>query len=87
MRRDSGGCYATLLRELELEEPTLYQNFLRMNIETLHFLLNLVGPRLQRQDTVMRTAISAGQRFAITLRFLATGMLVTIFYYHLIHFT
>ncbi|XP_047519014.1 uncharacterized protein LOC125058919 isoform X1 [Pieris napi] len=37
------------------------------------FLLNKIGPKIKRNDTNMRTAISVTTRLAITLWFLATG--------------
>lgn len=49
------------------------ENFLRMSDEDFHFLLNLIAPMISKQDTVMRKAISAKERFLVTLRFLATG--------------
>ena len=37
----------------------------------------MVAPLITQQDTNMRQAISAGERLALTLRFLATGMYST----------
>lgn len=39
----------------------------------LNELLQLVTPYIEKQDTVMREAISARDRLSVTLRFLATG--------------
>jgi hypothetical protein len=36
-------------------------------------LLNMVGPQIIKQDTVMRRAIPVEERLEVTLRFLATG--------------
>ena len=36
-------------------------------------LLCLVGPKIQKQDTVFRESIQASERLMVTLRFLATG--------------
>ncbi|CAH2005460.1 unnamed protein product [Acanthoscelides obtectus] len=44
-----------------------------MDENTFNLLLNLVGYHLQKQNTVMRQAISAEERLIATLRFLATG--------------
>ncbi len=49
------------------------ENFLRMSDEDFQFLLNLIAPMISKQDTVMRKAISAKERFLVTLRFLASG--------------
>lgn len=71
--RPQEGFYAKLLVELRAEEPALYRDFLRMNEEQYEHLLALVTPYIQKQDTVMRESISAGERLVLTLRFLATG--------------
>ncbi|RVE47831.1 hypothetical protein evm_007586 [Chilo suppressalis] len=44
-----------------------------MNEETYVKLLTLVTPLIEKQETVMRNAISAHERLTATLRFLATG--------------
>lgn len=62
-----------MLRELADEDPPSYKNWLRMDPHTFKSLVCLLKPALQRQDTVMREAISVGERLAITLRYLATG--------------
>lgn len=72
-RRNELGCYVQLLRELENEVPTLYKNFLRMNIADFNNLLEMVSPLIKKEDSNMREAISPGERLALTLRFLATG--------------
>ena len=73
MLRRTLGCYSQLLRELADEDPPSYKNWLRMDQHNFNILLSLVEPTLTRQDTVMREAIPAGERLAITLRYLATG--------------
>ena len=67
------GFYNNLLKELEFEDQSLYKNFLRMDLHSFNLLLALVSPIIDKKDTFMREAIHAGQRLAITLRFLATG--------------
>ena len=71
--REKEGFGVKLLRELRTEEPTLYRNFLRMCASQFDYLLGLVGPHIQKQNTKMRTSISAEVRLVLTLRFLATG--------------
>jgi hypothetical protein len=44
-----------------------------MDSKDFQFLLELVGPKIKKQDTVMRTAISPEERLIATLRYLATG--------------
>ena len=64
--------HRNLLCELSLE-PTLYQNFLRMNEEVFEQLLSMVCPLIEKRDKRMRTAISPTERLSLTLRFLASG--------------
>ncbi|KAK7501588.1 hypothetical protein BaRGS_00007019, partial [Batillaria attramentaria] len=70
------GAYNQLIRELEeLEEEDLDadRRFVRMDVATFRRLEALVTPLIKRQDTVLREAIPAGDRLAVTLRFLASG--------------
>lgn len=61
--------------ELQIEAPGLYKNFLRMDHASFQELLELIKPDIEKEDTYWREAIHAGQRLAVTLRFLATGSL------------
>lgn len=65
--------HENLLADLRLSSPADYKDFLRMDSETFDKLLNLVRPYLQKQDTLMRDAISPGERLSTTLQFLASG--------------
>ncbi|KAJ8946304.1 hypothetical protein NQ318_004193 [Aromia moschata] len=58
-KRPTNG-HRNLLRELSLE-PTLYQNFLRMNEEVFE-QLSMVCPLFEKRNTRMRTAISPTER-------------------------
>lgn len=44
-----------------------------MDSQDFKFLLSLIGPKIVKQDTVMRMTIPAEERLIATLRFLATG--------------
>lgn len=72
-KRQTEGCYAKLLNELRNDHPNLYRNFVRMTADDFDYLLQLVTPYIQKQDTHMRKAIPPGERLALTLRYLATG--------------
>lgn len=72
-RRDELGAYKRLMVELRNEDQAFYKNFTRMASHDFDHLLELVAPRIKKQDTRLRKAISPGERLAITLRFLATG--------------
>ncbi|KAK3788641.1 hypothetical protein RRG08_031297 [Elysia crispata] len=64
--------HTNLLNELRAY-PSDFHNYLRMDEETYLELLSLVTPLIEREDTVMRAAISPHERLTATLRFLATG--------------
>ena len=68
------GAYHQLLQELRVNDAMNYRNFLRMDAATFDELLHLVTPLIRCQDTVMRQAIPPGERLALTLRYLATGI-------------
>ena len=71
--RNALGAYNTLLQELHIEDPQQLRSFLRMTAKDLEEILRLTGPIISK-DTNMRQAISAKERLAVTLRFLATGI-------------
>lgn len=63
-----------IMRDLLMEKRSgRIENFLRMSPEDFSTLLNLLSPVISKQDTRLRKAISAKERFIITLRFLSTG--------------
>lgn len=72
-RRPEEGFYAKLFVELKAEEPDFFFSFLRMDEQQFEQLLALVTPLIQKQDTIMRESIPAGERLMLTLRFLAAG--------------
>ena len=72
-RREQLGAYHALMAELEAEDPQGYKNLVRMTPEHFHELLRAVGLLIEKQTTRMRRSISAGERLAVTLRFLASG--------------
>ncbi|XP_042146016.1 protein ALP1-like [Ixodes scapularis] len=72
-RHREQGCYANLMRELALEDAEAFRSWIRMDTGTFEELLRKVRPLIEKQDTSFREAIPAGERLAITLRYLATG--------------
>ena len=73
LRRKQKSAYNTLLKELHTEDPpNEFRNYFRMDKTTFKMLLEKVRPLIERQDTKLREAISAAERLAVTLRFLAT---------------
>ncbi|KAJ8927089.1 hypothetical protein NQ314_020484 [Rhamnusium bicolor] len=71
--RNQYGVSETLLKELALEDKEGYKNHLRMSEEKFEQLLVKIGPKIQKQDTLMRKALPATLKLQITLRYLATG--------------
>ena len=74
-RREERGIYNTLVRELRTEEELEYKKFLRMDPPTFDELLKLIEPK---QITVMRDAIPASLKLAVTIRYLSTELLMRI---------
>ncbi|XP_042207910.1 gem-associated protein 8-like [Homarus americanus] len=72
-RRNEEGAHAKLLRELLDEDAVSYKHFLRMCPEDYDYLLEKVTPKIKRQDTHLRKAITPSERLMLTLRFLASG--------------
>ena len=65
--RHSLGADNSLLMELQIEDPSSYKKFLRMDHESFNELVALVEPFIRKQDTNMRESISTGERLALTL--------------------
>ena len=61
------------MSELRIEDPAQFSNFLRMRPADFEKLACKIGPLIRKQDTKFRKAISATERLAVTLRFLASG--------------
>jgi hypothetical protein len=62
-----------ILNDLKREPSGRFDNFCRMSATDFECLLNKIGPIVQKTDTNMREAIPVQERFAVTLRFLASG--------------
>ena len=59
--------------ELEAEDVESFRNFVTMDPAIFREVLQRVGPRIEKYDTLYRLSIDPGCSKAITLRFLATG--------------
>jgi hypothetical protein len=58
-----------------VQDPKSLHQFLRMSGDTFDDLLHIVGPYLEKQNTNFKEAIPPEERLAVTLRFLAQGIL------------
>ena len=62
------------MKELDYEEPKGLKNFIRMDRSSFCDLLDTVSPLISKEDTTVLQTISAGERLAVTLRYLTYGM-------------
>ncbi|KAH1021873.1 hypothetical protein HUJ04_011357 [Dendroctonus ponderosae] len=62
-----------LLCDLAIDDTGKFKNFCRVFSSDFELLLNIIGPKIQKQNTNFRLAIPIKERLAVTLRFLATG--------------
>jgi len=69
------GAYHSLVQELRQTDAPSYSNFLRMDASSFDLLLRQLSPVIKRQDTRLRLSIPPEERLALTLRWLATGIL------------
>lgn len=72
-RRPLRGSYSQIFSELELENPSDFENYTRMPITAFHDILKRIHPYIVKEDTRLRESISPGARLEATLRFLASG--------------
>lgn len=62
-----------LLKEISIEDPDSYRNFMRLSYQKFQELLRLVELKLTKSETWMRSPISPKVKLEVTLRYLATG--------------
>ncbi|XP_066971926.1 uncharacterized protein [Macrobrachium rosenbergii] len=72
-RRQEGSVYYKLLRELSSEVPDTMRKWIHLSKEAYLKLLQLVTPLIEKEDTNMRDAVTAGERLTLTLRYLVAG--------------
>lgn len=70
--REEQGAFAKLNGFMR-RDPELFFNFLRLYEDEFDYLVDLVTPHIQKENTNYRKSISAAERLAITIRYLATG--------------
>ncbi|CAF4934460.1 unnamed protein product [Pieris macdunnoughi] len=62
-----------LEKEQQVEDPDEFRMLLRMDVQHFDTLLENITPLIQRQDTVMREAITAKTKLQVALCYLVTG--------------
>lgn len=70
-----------LFDRLQLEDDMGFRNYLSLNSTDFEILLQMVGGKISKNQTVFRDTIPAPIRLAVKLRFLATGESFTSFMY------
>ena len=78
-----------LISEMRLVDHESLYRYFHMTPQRFDCLLCIVGPLISRQTTLMRSPVSAGERLAVTTRYLVTGdsMQTISFSYRLGHST
>ncbi|XP_041826075.1 protein ALP1-like [Melanotaenia boesemani] len=71
-RQRARGLYSPT-SELEVTDRQGFQGLLRMSAEEFDYVLHKVAPLITKKNTRWRLAITAKERLALTLRYLATG--------------
>ncbi|KAI5630649.1 hypothetical protein NE865_16639 [Phthorimaea operculella] len=72
-RRPMLGGSALLLKELAIEDIKEYRDSMRMTEESFNWLLEKVRPAIEKNDTLMRSAIPAKIKLQAVIYMLATG--------------
>lgn len=71
-RRLLQGSSDNLVREMEFEDHEMFYNYCRMSVDTFYTLLDIVGPRIEK-ECVVRDPIPSRTRLLVCLRYLASG--------------
>lgn len=69
-RRLLQGASDNLVKEMELVDHEMFYNYCRMSTEIFNQLLNIIGPRIEK-NYVVRDPIPARTRLLVCLRYLA----------------
>ena len=76
LRREAKGTYWNLIRELNVEDPEKFKQYHRLDRNSFQQILAMVSPLITKKDTKLRSSLKPCERLSVTLRFLATGMLL-----------
>lgn len=62
------------IKELSIKNLNKFKKFMRVSTDEFNFLVEQISPLVSRRDPNMWKAIPVGERLAMTLRYLATGV-------------
>ncbi|XP_036330208.1 uncharacterized protein LOC118742325 isoform X2 [Rhagoletis pomonella] len=71
--KNNRGSFVFLTKKLLTSDSGGFKNYLRLNQSQFDILRDLVKPEIKRRSSLRRETISAAEKLAVTLRFLATG--------------
>nr|CAI5836345.1 unnamed protein product [Callosobruchus analis] len=71
--RTQKGAFTNLFHHMKTQDHEMFFKYTRMLPEQFDQLLELLKQLIQKKDTTFRCSISAKERLAVTLRFLASG--------------
>ncbi|KAK8772045.1 hypothetical protein V5799_024710, partial [Amblyomma americanum] len=74
-RRAEESEFFTAMKVMQDGDASLFHKFYRMSPETFNLLHSMVASRLTK-EWLCREPISSGERLALTLRYLSSGMLI-----------
>ena len=66
------------MKEIKVEDPRAFANFVQMDVHQFQYLLHAVSPLFIHKDIAMHNGIPPAERLAVTLHFLATSTLHTV---------
>ncbi|KAL7726219.1 hypothetical protein ACLKA6_001624 [Drosophila palustris] len=73
LEREESGFFRSFQSIFRSNSADRFKDFARINPDDFDFILERVRPLIEKADTKLRRAISAAERLAVTLRYLATG--------------
>lgn len=73
LERPREGQFRFLMETLRLRDVAAFKNFLRMDPDLFFHLVDRLTPAIEKSNTTFRESISPAERFAVTLRYYATG--------------
>lgn len=76
VQRPISGAYNKLFSDLEYSDKASFRNFIRMDMAAFEDLLSRVECSISKMKSNLRHPICPRERLCLTVRYLATGMLI-----------